>query len=197
MAALGFRSVELRFGDTLQRVAVRELGDAARWVDIALLNNLRPPYVVDDPADAVEGVASAGTSILIPVQAEFPVGDADDPFLTDLVLYRGRLQVNEGDLVLVSGGPNLIQSLRHRVMVEKRDLWFHPEYGCWVHSILGQMNGPRAAGLAAFYIKSTLLEDERVRSVDSIVADVIGDQIKVEATVIPVYGEVFAFEEVL
>jgi len=69
MAAQGFRSVELRRGDTLQRVALRELGDAARWVDIALLNSLRPPYVVDDGADAGDGVAYAGMSILIPVPA--------------------------------------------------------------------------------------------------------------------------------
>lgn len=193
----GFRTAVVLIGDTVQRLALRELGDATRWVDIALLNELRSPFFVDDPALAGDGVIAAGGTVLLPVEAAVPSGDQDDPFYSDVRLLRGELLVENGDLSLVSGVANLVQALGNRVVVEKRELMFHPEYGCWVSTLLGQVNGPTAGSIAAFYVKSSLLEDDRVRSVDQITADVIGDQIKVMAVVTPTYGESFDFSKVI
>jgi hypothetical protein len=194
---MGFKTVEIHRGDTMQRLAFRELGDAKRWVDIALLNSLRPPYIVDDAALAGDGVAYAGQKILVPVEVETPVADTHDEFLTDVKLSKGILQIRDGDFVLVSGKDNFIQALRHRINVRKRSLWFHPEYGCWVHSLLGKQNGPAAGGMAAFYVKSSILEDDRVSSVESITAEVAGDTIRVSCVVLPKYGESIAFQQVI
>ncbi len=49
-------------GDTLERIAQRELGDALRWIDIVVLNNLKPPYISDVRAD---GIRQYGDKILL------------------------------------------------------------------------------------------------------------------------------------
>ena len=41
--APNIRHAEVHHGDTLQRISLRELGDASRWVELVLLNELRPP----------------------------------------------------------------------------------------------------------------------------------------------------------
>lgn len=193
----GFKWVEVFRGDTLQKLALRELGDAKGWVDIALLNNLRPPYIVDNEISANVGVVYAGQSLLIPIDADNPIADTYDQYLTDISLSGGVLHLSNGDIDTLSGTNNLIQALRHRVTVKKRSLWFHPEYGCWVHKLIGKLNGPSAGGLAAFYVKSSVLEDERVSSVESISAEVSGDSIRVKCTVIPIFGESIAYEQVI
>lgn len=185
--APGIRLVESQHGDTLQRLALRELGDASRWVEIVELNGLRPPYLSDI---ARPGVLAYGASIRIPSPTS-RVSASEDPAAVyggDLRLWSGALQVENGDFVVVAGVPNLTQALRHRVLVDKRELGFHPEYGCYIRSLLGMANGPVAGQLAAFYVKSALLEDERVSSVPSCVAEVVGDQLRVFATVVPVSG---------
>jgi hypothetical protein len=187
--APGIRLAETRYGDTLQRIALRELGDASRWVELAELNELRPPYLAD-PAFVRRGVLPYGASIKLPSPASLVSASADPATVygADLRLDDGTLEAADGDWVLISGVPNLVQALRHRVKVAKRELGFHPEYGCHVQSLLGASNGPFPGRLAAFYVKSALIEDERVSEVPSCVAEVIGDQIKVTATVVPISG---------
>lgn len=187
--APGVRLAETRHGDTLQRIALRELGDAGRWVELAELNGLRPPYITD-AALARAGVLAYGASIKIPAPASIISASAEPRTVygADLRLARGALGVQFGDLEILEGVPNFVQALQHRIVVGKRELGFHPEYGCHVRTLIGASNGPVSARLAAFYVRSALLEDERVDAVPSCVAEVLGDQIRVTATVVPVSG---------
>lgn len=188
-AAPNVRYVEVHHGDSLKRIALRELGDASRWVELVILNGLRPPYIV--PQDEVGlGLAGYGDLIKVPAPAS-SVGyesDASELFGTDLLLANGRLISDGGDIALVRGIPNLTQALRHHVMVEKRELAFHPEYGCWVRSLLGDVGGARSAELAAWYVESALLQDARVASVSSVVGEYEGDVLYVRAVVVPISG---------
>lgn len=187
--APGVRLVETRYGDTLRQIALRELGDAGRWIELAELNELRPPYITED-ALSRPGVLAYGASIKIPAPASIISASAEPRTVygVDLRLTGGGLGVRGGDLKLVEGVPNLVQALQHRIAVEKRELGFHPEFGCYVRTLIGASNGQVSARLAAFYVKSALIEDERVDEVPSCVAEVLGDQIRVTATVIPVSG---------
>jgi len=183
-----FRYAEVRYGDDLRSIALRELGDASKWLDLVLLNELRPPYIAEK---AAPGVLAYGDQIKIPVPTSV-VSSSSDPdavFKTDVLVRNKKIVVEDGDLALVSGVANLSQSLARRVVVEKKELAFHPNYGCYVRSLLGRVNGPTAAQLAAFYVKSALLEDDRVKDVPKCMAEVVGDQIKVTAVVYPVSGK--------
>lgn len=195
----GFRNVETNRGDSLRRIALRELGDATQWVEIALLNGLRPPYLVDDESERAAGVAVAGDVLRVPAPAA--VGDfetsPDLVFGRDLILKDGLLAAENGDLALVAGLPNFLQALRLRLTVVKRDLGFHPEYGCWVSTLIGRGNGPAAGRLAAFYVRSALLEDECVREVPRCVATIAGDVIRVDADVVPISGRSINFSTVI
>lgn len=183
------RFAQVQFGDTIQALCLRELGDASFWLDVIVLNELRPPYIDAKPA---LGVLAYGDVIKLPsgVSAIDPEIAPADLYFTDVVVdAKGQLPVAGGDLELVSGVPNLRAALARRVKVEKRELAFHPEFGCYVRRLVGKNNGPTSGQLAAFYVKSAMLEDSRVRDVPSCLAEMTGDQILVNATVLAITGE--------
>lgn len=187
-AAPNVRYAEIRYGDDLRQIALRELGDAASWLDLVILNDLAPPYISRTGGDRV---LAYGDQIAIPSDASTISAETDPVavFGADVALLNRRLVVINGDLAVAAGLANLRQALILRLMVNKRELAFHPEFGCYVRSLLGRKTTPTTAQLAAFYVKSALLEDSRVESVASCVATVAGDEIKVEATIIPISGK--------
>jgi phage baseplate assembly protein W len=169
---------------------LRELGDASRWTEIALLNELRPPYIVNISADATAHVLVAGDSILLPApqsKSNYET-DPNKVFYRDVNLSNGRLSAIGGSLSLVSGVPNLTQSLVIRLKTVCRELMFHPQYGCWVSTLLGGVNDAVVTSVAAMYVKSALMEDDRVASVLSCTATASGDKISILATVLPISG---------
>lgn len=182
------RYAEVAYGDDLRAIALRELGDASYWLDLIVLNGLRPPYIA---ASASSGVLAYGDQIAIPSPSSLVSADTDPAYVygADLLVQNRRLVVDGGDLMLVSGVANLTQALSHHIITEKQELAFHPEFGCWVRSMIGNGNSPSSSQLAAFYVKSALLEDERVDTVPYCSAVVLGDQIKVNATVVPITGK--------
>ncbi len=198
----GYRFTDTLHGDTLQLVAARELGDPARWVDLANINNLLPPYITDDPLLASTRVLLSGSVLVVPAQA--PVSqtatstDPDDVYELDMGLVGGHLEADEnGDFLVFTGRQNLRQALVHRVITERGELLWHPEYGALIRSLIGVVNGPTASTLAAKYAEATLRADPRVREVSSVVAEVSGDIISVSATVVPITGQSTKIEAVI
>ena len=49
-----FKRHIVSYGDTIQSIAQEELGDMARWTEIAHFNNLRHPYIVDTVEEKME-----------------------------------------------------------------------------------------------------------------------------------------------
>lgn len=182
------RYSDVRFGDTLQSIALREFGDASRWVELAVLNKLREPYVGEIASPTV---LAYGDMIKVPSASSAVSADADPAFVygIDILVRNGQLVADGDDFSVVSGVQNFVQALRHHIQVDKRELAFHPDFGCYVRSVIGSINGPTAGQMAAFYVKSALLEDERVDFVASCTAEVLGDQIKVFAVVHPISGK--------
>lgn len=186
----GFRFAEIRRGDTLQTIAARELGDAALWVDLIAYNDLRPPFVTDDAAAAGDGVLLSGGLIRLPAPTPTVSADteADEVFGRDVLLEKGEIALADGDFAVASGRANLRQALRHRVVTSAGELMFHPEYGSRVRSLIGAVNGPTAALLAAGYARAAVLADERVQQVVSADAEVLGDVINVSVEAQPIVG---------
>ena len=132
-----------------------------------------------------------GDAIKIPSSASYIEAGSDSAavFSIDISAAKKKLTVVNGDLAVVSGLANLHQALTLHVDVDKKELGFHREFGCYVRSVMGAMNGPIAGQMAAFYVKSALIEDVRVNYVSSCTATVVGDVINVVATVIPISGK--------
>lgn len=189
----GYRFVEVQRGDTLQVIAARELGDAARWSELIAYNDLVPPFLTDDPEATVTGVILSGQLIRLP--APVPVitttADADLVFERDVMLdERGALATKEGDFEVISGRANLRQSIKNRVETDRGELMFHPGYGSLVRRLIGSVNRPTTTLLAAEYAKSAVAADSRIKQVSASVAEAVGDTIRVRVEAEPIVGRV-------
>jgi hypothetical protein len=195
----GFRYAETHYGDDLRRLALRELGDASTWMDIAAINGLVHPYITDDAALVRPGVVLSGTQLLIPApqSAAAITTNPDEVFGTDVALVDGQVQYVDGDLALVGGNANFLQSLMLRLDTHKKDLMYHPEYGNETHLLVGRINGPVASSLAVFYTRSCLLEDDRVIEVRNLKAKAQGEQILIEGDAVGISGKPIQFSTVV
>lgn len=186
-----YRLAETHAGDTLQRVAAREMGDANRWPELVWINNLTSPYLTDIPAEASDKVLLTGSMIRIPA----PTGINTDAteraqvYERDCKMVKRRLTDDgNGDIAVVAGTDNLTQQLKHRIVTPRGQLVRHADYGCLVWLLQGKVAGPTAGLLGAQYVKSALQADYRVSSVTSSVAEVDGDATRITATAEAIAG---------
>lgn len=185
----GFRFVQTQYGDTLQAVALRELGDAAQWATLIAFNQLVPPYLTDDAGLVRPGVLLTGATIRVPsASAEVDAGVfPDEVFLADCKLERGQFEFQNGDFTLVSGRANLHQAISHRIVTDHGELMFHPTYGANLNRIIG-LSGPVRQMVAADYVDDALRQESRIQSVNQVTASIDGDKLAVAAEVVPISG---------
>ena len=190
---LSYRKVQIDYGDTLQAIALRELGDAGLWTQLADINNLAPPYIVNTLSEVTSTrVLLAGSSLLVPASATGQTGVSDDADIlgTDFQLVDGMLTDDgAGDIATLSGLDNLRQALQHRLETKPKELIRHPTFGNRVFRLIGRMNGPVPLQLAAAWVAKCLSSDPRVSSVQDEDAEVAGDTTTVSAVVAPVQGK--------
>jgi phage baseplate assembly protein W len=186
-----YRLAETHAGDTLPRVAAREMGDANRWPELVWINNLTSPYLTDIPSEASDTVLLTGSLIRIPA----PTGVNTDAteraqvYERDCKMVKRRLvDDGKGDFAIVAGTDNLTQQLTHRIVTPRRQLVRHPDYGCLVWELQGKVTGPVAALLGAKYVKAAVQADYRVSSVTSATAEVTGDATRITATAEAIAG---------
>lgn len=195
----GFRFVEVRFGDTLQSIAARELGDASVWTSLIAINGLVPPFIVEDSADAADGVLAYGDLVKVPAPAPL-VSTSIDPdrvFERDVLLDRGAIAVENGDFAVADGRANLRQALMNRVLTDRGELGFHPGYGSLLRRLIGAISGPTAMLLAAEYAKAAVRADPRISRVTRADATAEGDAIKVSVEAQPIAGKVITLTTTL
>lgn len=186
-----FRLTETRWGDDLQAVAARELGDANRWPELVWLNELTHPYITTDPQLVGPTVILAGALLKVPAPTGLFTDDAErgQVYERDCALRSRQLVADaSGDIAVLAGAENLRQQLQHRIDTPRGQARRHPEYGCLVSRLKGRVNGPTAGLLASEYVKAALQADYRVSRVEFSEADVLGDTIKVTAKAIAIEG---------
>jgi phage baseplate assembly protein W len=185
-----FRTLRIHAGDTLQKIALREMGSAERWRDLIYLNNLSYPYIVADAAAALgaPGTLYYGQQIRVPAatSAVGAVTDAEELFGKDVSLSGGVLAEDNGDFAVERGIANFHQAIQLRLDTDPGDLMYHPDYGCHVRSVIGEKHTPTWQGLANGFVQRALLSEPRVRRVLRAAVESAGDTIRVEATVIPI-----------
>lgn len=187
-----YRLVTIDYGQTIQRVAAIELGDANRWPELVWLNNLVWPYITDDPERVAEGVLLSGSFIKIPAPAGIPTTDQQpigQVFERDCLITDGLLSDDgSGDFQVVTGSKNLVQQLENRLKTPKGQAIRHPDYGCMLYRLIGRVNAPTLNVLASQYAQATLLSDYRVSSLRSVSSAVDKDKIKITATAVTIAG---------
>lgn len=186
-----FRLAKTNFGDDLQAVAAREMGDANRWPELIWLNALVPPYITGVASEASSGVLLSGSIIKVPAPSGLYTDDAErgQVFERDCLMTARRLSTDAvGDLNICAGADNLRQQLSHAVSTPRGQARRHPDYGCLISRLKGKVNGPTAGAMAAAYVRATLAADYRVDRVESATAEVFGDTIRVNARAVAIEG---------
>ncbi|WP_293372284.1 hypothetical protein [Nevskia sp.] len=187
------RRIATRRGDTPQRIAARELGDASRWYQVVAINGLRPPYLVDDPAQVVPGVLLTGSALLIPDdgagQATSAAADPAVTFGVDLDIADGLLTDDgAGDFALVSGYGNFTQALRVRLGTPAGDLLFHPDYGNAAFTLIGRGGTRPIVVLANAMVRRAVGSDDRVAEARDFTTRLFGDRLTITGTAVAVDG---------
>lgn len=181
------RELELKQGEDLRAVALRELGSAARWPEIATLNGLRLPFVVQSrrAEDRLPGTLIWGDAFLIPARDSAPVSSSAATILgLDVAIERGDLVTDRGDVGCVSGTDTMQQAIRHRLQTLRGELVQHARYGSHISLALGLPAGPFASFTAAGWVYETLLEEPRIRTIEAVDARVAGDVLTVAARIV-------------
>ncbi len=186
----GFRFVNTLYGDTLQKVALRELGDASLWATVGWLNELLPPYITDDPDQVGPGVVLSGSAIRVPAATSEVDADVspEEVFLIDIQLAGGQLQFSGGDIAPVAGRANLAQAVSNRIVTDHNDLMYHPKYGANLGSLKGQLTGPVRELVSQQYVQDALEAESRVSQVISVTAATVGDALTIKTELQPISG---------
>ena len=195
----GSQTVTIPARASIKVLAVRFLGSAGRWKEIALLNNLTAPYV--SPSGDGVTVLRPGQSIKIPAPSQDDGSDVNQVFdmstaqqREDAYRYGRDLLVDEetfdlrvddrGDLATVEGTQNLRQALLVKIHTSPGGLRLHPWFGFGVTP--GE--GIAIDRLSRYHLQAreTLLSDTRIEAINSLSLDVIGgDTLKIGASLLP------------
>lgn len=191
LSSRGYKSAReyaVEQGDTLETIAAKTIGDASAWRDIALLNQLEPPYV---SAAGVPGTVGVGSRILVPstrqptaLQATHGVvgvrsGASPEERLlgVDMALvpcsgepecYDWVVDTARGstDAVKAVGISNLSQALRTRVELEQGGLPGYPSVGRVRDIRSGRPELDRE--MKRLRISQAVLADPRITAVESL-----------------------------
>lgn len=165
----------------LERIALDELGSTERWVEIAELNDLNYPYIVQDLSDTRTNIKKPGDTLLVPQNIRFGLSDTptvkdipstdglsetEKSFGTDLKLTdKMDLDLaNNGDLAVISGSPNVAQAIILKIGYERGELKNHPELG------VGVLVGEKFLSLEQVRdnLQATLTADKRIESLSNV-----------------------------
>lgn len=196
----GAYEVRVSEGDTIRSIARRYLGDDAQWKKIAIINNLKYPYI---SPTAGENVIAYGGTILIPKYAtEDDVTSIQQPLNTDAAMESqtpilrkyGRdlkltntgssdigladLQVSSrGDLDTVEGVDNVYQAFQNRFSTEQGELQTHPNYGSLYP--IGTKFGLTKLQEFVINTRRAVFQDPRIAEINTLKAFASGNVVKV------------------
>lgn len=190
------KEIPLPAGYTLERLALQELGDPDRWVEISELNGLKPPYIVDNMTLRTKYTLAPGDKILIPQPVKN--GFATSPIPRDLPLFNGMTEAeknlgvdlrltdtfdleltNNNDIQTIKGLDNAAQAIVIKLSIEQGDILKHPELG------VGLVVGSKTRDLGEIQddLFRTLTQDPRFESVNQVELININNQLNVKFTI--------------
>lgn len=166
-------------GQTLQDIAAIYLGNFELWPQIAILNNLQPPYI--GPVSIPGQVIGWGQKLLLPVPGTniAPVGDIPS-YINNFLgidLYIGPINGDmppwTGDFQTINGYDNLRWALGRRLQTTFGTLIYHPSYGCRIPPEVGNVQTVNTGSLINSFGISALQSDPRVAKVISAITSLL------------------------
>lgn len=194
-------TTEVEVSGDIRSMAKQYMGDEAQWKTLAILNNLKYPYI---SSEGGEGLLAPGEKMIIPKRpddddlketTQDTLTDAEQQALSPTVKKYGRdlrlrdssfgtdfadVEVSQkGDLAVIDGIPNVNQAMMVKFSTEQGELPTHPQFGAkypiGTKLLLGRIQE------FAINTKRTILSDNRVESVDRIRIYSSGDVLNVAA----------------
>jgi len=174
---------------SLEDLASQYFNNPEKWIDIAVLNNLKPPYVSETSTNV--RIKMPGDKILIPrpTQAgEYDVPVTKDyPITQNLTAAEKNLGVdlkldknfdlefsNTGDFKLIAGGDNAGQAVIIKLTLEKGDVKYHTDIG------VGLAVGEKMTNVDTVKdeITEAILKDLRFDQITSLTVNINGSTIE-------------------
>lgn len=179
----GVTSTTVGGEDTLQSIAQRELGDEELWPNIAAVN---------------DGILSSddlvpGQVLFIPIESDptednpnaqfiFSENQSRDPYGSDIRLNEnGDILFDGSDFSLVSGVPNVRQAINLRLNTEVGSLIKQSAFGITAQA--GSAGSSMALGYLRMSIRSTIIQDPRVASVDDLQVNLRADVVQISMNI--------------
>lgn len=196
-------TVTTRRGDTLSTLASKYLGTPGRWRELAVLNNLRYPYISESGAP---GTVVVGDEIRIPSNTVAPevtsppgiIGVPQTATVAERLLGRDfKIEKTENgefdfvadpesdnsDVKTVAGVANLQQALAVRILTTLGENPLFPNLG--MPRVIGNSNAILDREIIRLRIRQAVENDPRINSVLSVTTQTTGsaDQALIDYTV--------------
>lgn len=181
-----FREYYVCDGDTLQKIAARELNNPELWTLIADYNQLSPFDIL-----------TPGQKIFIPDRQELPKYVIENNFVLDYFdgeqLYGTNLAWENDDLAVdvngnlktISGIDNLKQALYIALNTEIGSLEWHRDYGTRLKSMIGGRGSQHEIEMLKTEILRTIKTDVRIKEAKITDFKQFKTQINITITIIP------------
>jgi len=193
---------EVKKDDDIRSLAKQYLNDEAQWKKLAIVNNLKSPYIGPVRAD---GVLAPGDKILIPKQATGDTSSVMQPLNTDSDMesqtpiqrkYGRDLKLRDsgadgvsladieigqnGDLALIDGLPNVNQAMMIKFSTEQGELPTHPVFGA--RFPIGSKLTAQKFNEFMVGTRRTVLQDPRISRIKKLKTFIKGDVITTSVT---------------
>jgi hypothetical protein len=203
----------IKSDETLLDIASRELGNPTRWVQIAILNNLTYPFIVDTIAEKKKNANTVckGDKILLPIGSSSNDTELDYFKIKNLTqkkyeeyLYGRDIELVDGDLSLimtssgidfstVAGCNNMSQAYMNRFKVRRGSYMYSKKYGTRIDDYIGEGLDNNNVELCKGECIKTIKQDPRTETVKDINVESNGNkssiyQILIEGTILLIGG---------
>lgn len=147
--------------DTLRGLSLYYLGDHDRWAEIVALNNLDPGQY---------DLYSQGVrELLIPIEVGPGGNNLDNPYLVDLAVEGGVIQLApSGGVMLRVGVANVLASLVRALSTPRGSLLPHPAYGLDMDRFVGMAGTRLFLPLLRVEAERVIRRDPRVNNVNNV-----------------------------
>lgn len=94
--------VKLNYGEDLRGLAQRVMGDSNRWLEIAIANGLKPPYI-DEVGTKIPLISNArGDTVNIAATNEFAIPNKENVYINQIVFIQSDIETVPDQRVILS-----------------------------------------------------------------------------------------------